>query len=68
MLLGRYGGGLQSLSTDNEEVFAGRQVGVRAVQCVRQVCMGARATGCLRGRIVVELQRGNASRQVLRMG
>ena len=34
MLLGRYGGGLQSLSTDNEEVFAGRQVGVRAVQCV----------------------------------
>ena len=31
-----------------QEVSAGWQVGVRAVQCVRGVCMGAQAVGCPR--------------------
>ena len=53
---------------DEEEVTAGRRVGVRAMQRVRRVCMGVRAAGCLRGCIVVGLQGGNASRQVLGIG
>ena len=53
---------------DEEEVTAGRQVDVRAMQRVRRVCRGVRAAGCLRGRIVVGLQGGNASRQVLVIG
>ena len=53
---------------DEEEVTAGRQVDVRAMQRVRRVCRGMRAAGCLRRRIVVGLQGGNASRQVLKIG
>ena len=50
------------------EDSAGRRVGVRAMQRVRRVCMGVRAAGCLRGRIVVGLQGGNASLEVLGIG
>ena len=44
------------------------RVDVRAMQRVRRVCRGMRAAGCLRRRIVVGLQGGNASRQVLGIG
>ena len=39
--------GLLFLLSLRQEVSAGWQVGVRAVQCVRGVCVGAQAVGCL---------------------